>query len=198
MDGQRFYVAGRSPGAAGRRDAACGDDCGLRGRERTSRSRCPSRTWPARCPFRPAWICFLAARPEVGLSLDEQTPLHRVKADQALALKVEEQKSNGVSTLRMKTVAESGEVVVRWRDLHVFAAGAWLPLTIPMARDSLRCPPPEQPPLRPAMEPVLIRVGLANAGRHRHGAACRHLRCGHRAAASPGRRAAGGPPRARG
>ena len=98
-----------------------------------------------------------AGAAKVSLSLDEQTPLHRVKADQALALKVEEQKSNGVSTLRMKTVAESGEVVVRWRDLHVFAAGAWLPLTIPMPRDSLRCPPPEQPPLRPAMEPVLIQ-----------------------------------------
>ncbi len=93
---------------------------------------------------------------KVGLSLDGQTPLHVVKANRALALKVEGQKSNGASTLRMRTVAESGEVVVRWRDLHVFAAGVSLPVTIPMASDSLRCPPPEQPPLRPAMEPVLI------------------------------------------
>ena len=94
---------------------------------------------------------------EVGLSLDEQTPLRTVKANQALALKVEVQKSSGAARLRMRTVAESGEVVVRWRDLRVFAAGVSLPVTIPLAGDALRCPPPEQPPLRPAMETELIQ-----------------------------------------
>ncbi len=93
---------------------------------------------------------------KAGLSLDEHTPLHTVKAEPALALKVEGQKSNGTSTLRMRTVAESGEVVVLWRDLRISVGGAWLPVTIPVARDSLRCPPPEQPPLRTAMEQVLI------------------------------------------
>ncbi len=50
---------------------------------------------------------------KVGFSLDEQTPLHAVKVDQALTLKVDGQKSNGASTLRMRTVGESGQVVVR-------------------------------------------------------------------------------------
>ena len=92
----------------------------------------------------------------VGLSLDEQTPLRMVQPNQALTLTVERRKSNGASTLHMRTIAGSGEVVVRWRDLHVVAGGVSLPVAIPMAGDTLRCPPPEQPPLRPAMEPVLI------------------------------------------
>ncbi len=92
----------------------------------------------------------------VGASFDEQISWKTLSANQALTLRAIGQKSNGASLLRMKTVVDSGEVVVRWRDLHVSAADVSLPVTIPAARDAMRCPPPEQPPLRPGMEPVLI------------------------------------------
>ena len=92
----------------------------------------------------------------VGLALDGQSPLRTVKADEALTLRIDAQESRGNATLRMKTAAESGEVVVRWRDLQVAAGGGSLPVTISPAEDVLRCPPPEQPPLRGAMEPVLV------------------------------------------
>ncbi|MGA2617572.1 MAG: hypothetical protein ABSF26_08190 [Thermoguttaceae bacterium] len=93
---------------------------------------------------------------QVGLALDGQTPLAVLKADQALAVKVEGQQANGASMLHIRTIVESGEVVVRWRDVKVTAAGVSRPVAIPVPRDSLHCPPPEQPPLRRAMEPVLV------------------------------------------
>jgi len=93
---------------------------------------------------------------EVGLSLGEQTPLQMVKANRARALQVGRQKPSSNTILRMRTVARSSEVVVRWRDIRVLVAGASVAVTIPKQRDLLPCPPPEQPPLRPAMEPVLI------------------------------------------
>jgi hypothetical protein len=98
---------------------------------------------------------FSGGAARVGLLLDEPTPLRLVKAGQAVVLKFQGQKPKGDPKLRIRTVAESGEVVVRWRELRVAAGGVLLPMTIPVARDSLRCPPPDQTPLRPTMEPVL-------------------------------------------
>jgi hypothetical protein len=94
---------------------------------------------------------------EVGLSLDQPTPSQTVQADRVLALKVERQGSSRAAMLHMRTIAGSGEVVVRWRELKVRAGGVWRPLAIPLERDVLRCPPPQQPPLRAALEPVLIQ-----------------------------------------
>jgi len=93
---------------------------------------------------------------QVGLFLDEQSPPQLVKADQALTLKIERQKFSGNAILHIRTVAASGEVVARWRDLRVFSSGGSVAVTFPNAQDFLPCPPPEQPALRPAMETILI------------------------------------------
>ena len=95
---------------------------------------------------------------QVAISVDGQEEARTVRGGQEVELSIDAAASGGGPLLRLVSRGSEakGEVAVRWREISIEEAGKAAPIALSLQTERVPCPPPRHPPLRPAMEQVLI------------------------------------------
>ena len=92
----------------------------------------------------------------VEISLEGKSASQTLQGDQDVELTLHAEASGDEPFLRLTARGSEVETTVRWREIRIETAGKPTPLGLALQPNQDSCPPPEHPPLRPAMEQVLI------------------------------------------
>ena len=79
-----------------------------------------------------------------------------LRGGQAVELRVRAAASSDGPLLSLISRGSGVEAAIRWREIRIETAGKFTPITLALQPKRVPCPPPKHPPLRPAMEQVLI------------------------------------------
>ena len=92
----------------------------------------------------------------VEIAIEGEKAARTLRGDEDVELSVQVEPSGGEPVLRLIARGSGVESAVRWREIRIETGGKPTPITLALQPNQESCPPPKHPPLRPAMEQVLV------------------------------------------
>jgi hypothetical protein len=95
-------------------------------------------------------------RAQVTMAVGDRNVSQTLGRGERVELNVEAGASGGGPIVRLISRGSGDEVAVRWQEICIDGAGKATPIALAVRDKEVACPPPRHPPLRPAMEQLLI------------------------------------------
>jgi hypothetical protein len=93
---------------------------------------------------------------QVEMAVAGKNRAHPLRRGQETDLRLNAEASGGGPLVCLIARSSGEEVAVRWREIRIETEGGSRTITLAVQDKKVSCPPPKHPPLRPALEQVLI------------------------------------------